>query len=920
VLVGRAAETGALDRLLAEAREGRSGVLVIRGEAGIGKSALLEYTASQAMSCTVLRGTGVEAESELAFAALHQVLRPIFDRIDNLPEPQAAALRSAFALSADPVGDRFRVSVAVLGLLADAAEERPVFCLVDDAQWLDGASADALLFATRRLEAEGVAVLLAARDGERALFEAPGVPELRLAPLPREDARRLVSDHLGPDVSPAILEWLLEHANGNPLALLELPHSLSSGQLSGREPVADSLPQTTSVERAYLDRARRLPPDTQTLLLLAAAEGTSDRATVQRAAIARGLDPVRLEDAEAAGLVRVESTRIEFRHPLVRSALYRGAGFVERERAHRALADVLSTPAEADRRAWHRAAATVGTDPEVADELEDTAERAASRSGYAAAAAALRRAAELSVDQESQARRLVAAADAAWRGGRPEAATALLDWAEPLVDDVRLRAEIDHIRGVIELRCGNLLTSGAILISGAERVAPVDPRKALEMLVDAGSVAGRSGDSARMAEIGRLIAALPRSGDEAESVLTDLLIGVGGIIAGESATEAPRIFDAIARASDFDDPRILSWAATGASTVGDEAAEAALLRQAVMVARASGAVDDLSLILETIVSSGIVGGRYGIEAEATEGLRLARDAGLPNAASALLAGAAWVAALKGEDEESRRCAGEVTRSVRTSNLANANSTAEWALALLDLSIGKPDAAVARLAAQREAPLGMAHPFFFVLFAPEAVEAGVRLGDREQARAGFAPLEGFVAEGGPTWALAFAARCRALLADDSATVEAEFEQALGHHGEIPERAFDRARTELLYGEHLRRQRRRLESREHLRAALEAFESLGAALWAERARVELRASGETARKRDPSTVDQLTPQELQIARLVGEGMSNKEVAAQLFLSPRTIDYHLRKVFTKLGITSRTELVRLGLGEAAAPVPTG
>jgi DNA-binding CsgD family transcriptional regulator len=598
--------------------------------------------------------------------------------------------------------------------------------------------------------------------------------------------------------------------------------------------------------------------------------------------------------------------------------VYRGSGFVERERVHRALADTLMAPGDADRRAWHRAAATVVPDADVAEELESTAERAASRSGYAAAAAALRRSAELSVDQESEARRLVAAGDAAWRSGNPESATTLLDRAEPLVDDVRLRAEIDHIRGVIELRCGNLLDAGAILMSGAERVAPLDPRKALEMLVDAGSVAGRSGDSARMAEIGQMIAALPRSGDEAEAVLTDLLVGVGGIIAGESASEAPRIFDAVERASDFDDPRILSWAATGASTVGDEAAEAALLRQAVTVARASGAVDDLTLVLETIVSSGIVGGRFGVEAEATEGLRLARDAGLPNAASALLAGAAWLAALKGEEDECRRCAAEVTRSVRTSNLANANSTAEWAVALLDLSIGKADAAAARLAALREAPLGIVHPFFLVLFAPEAVEAGVRVGDREQAQASFTPLEGFVAHGGPSWAVAFAGRCRGLLAEDAATVEQEYAEALRAHAEVPERAFDRARTELLYGEHLRRQRRRLESREHLRAALETFDSLGAAPWAERARVELRASGETARKRDPSTLDQLTPQELQIARLVGEGMSNKEVAAQLFLSPRTIDYHLRKVFSKLAITSRSELIRLGVGQPSQTSP--
>jgi DNA-binding CsgD family transcriptional regulator len=916
MLIGRAAETAAIERLLTAAREGRSGVLVLRGEAGIGKSALLAHAAEQADGFTILRGVGVEVESELPYAALHQILRPVLGRLGLLPQPQGAALRAAFALSDETVGDRFRVSLAVLGLLADAAEERPVLCLVDDAQWLDGASTDALLFATRRLEAERIALLFAARDDERYPFRAEGLEDLRLAPLEQSAANALLRDHVGFDISAAVVDWLLESASGNPLALMELPHLLSREQLAGTEAVMSALPPITSVEGTYLGRVRSLQPETQTLLLVAAAEGSDDRATVQHASAALGLDPLQLGEAEAAGLIHVEPDRIAFRHPLVRSAVYRGAGFVERERVHRALADVLTTPAEADRRAWHRAAATVGHDGDVADELESTAERAASRSGYAAAAAALRRAAELSVDRKSEGRRLVAAGDAAWRSGNPDSASKLLAAAEPLVEDVRLRAEIDHIRGVIELRRGNLLDAGAVLMNAAERVAPVDPRKALEMLVDAGSVAGRSGDSARMAEIGRLIAALPRSGDEAEAVLSDLLMGVGGIIAGETASEAPRIVGAVARASAFDDPRILSWAATGASTVGDEASEAALLRRAVTVARTSGAVDDLTLILETIVSSGIVGGRLGVEAEAAEGLRLARDANLPNAASALLAGVAWLAALRGNDDECRRSAAEVTRSVRTSNLANANSTAEWAVALLDLSIGNPEAAVARLAALRQAPLGVVHPFFLVLFAPDAVEAAVRAGDRDEAWAGFAPLQGFVADGGPSWALAFGARCRALLAEDAATAEHVYEEALRAHADIPERVFDRARTELLYGEHLRRQRRRAESREHLRAALEAFDSLGAAPWAERARGELRATGETARKRDPGTLAQLTPQELQIARLVAEGRSNKEVAAQLFLSPRTIDYHLRKVFMKLGITSRAELIRDGVVADAQP----
>ena len=908
MLVGRTSETAAVTRLLAGAREGQSGVLVLRGEAGIGKSALLEDALESATGFTVLRGAGIESESELAYAALHQILRPVFDRIERLPDPQAIALRAAFALSAETVEERFRVSLGVLGLLAEVAEEGPLLCLVDDAQWIDRASADALVFTARRLTVERIVLLFAARDDENRSFAAPGLPELRPPALTPRESRSLLTQQLGSDVGSAAVDWLIMNANGNPLALLELPNSLSRGQLAGQESMASQLPPATSVEKLYLQRVDALPQSVRTLLVLAATEDLGARATIERAAAELGLEIAELAAAETAGLLTVDSERISFRHPLVRSAVYRGATFTERELAHRTLATASAAEGNADRAAWHRAAATVGTDEELARELASTAERARLRGGYAAASAALERAAELSADTEAGIRRLVAAATAAWHGGQTERAKILLDRTSQLVTDPRLRADVEHIRGEIELRCGALPDAGEILFSGAERVTPFDPNKAFEMFIDAGSVAGRSGDIVRMSEVGLRVAELPRSEDEARSLLTDLVLGLAKIVEGESAVEVRELVEAIVSAGTFYDPRLLTWAATGASVVGDQALETALLRGAVDAARASGAIDTLVLVLEVVVSSRVVAGRYDIESEATEGLRLAREAGLPNAAAIDVAALAWIAALKGRGDECRAFAAEATQVARQHGLGNANSIAEWAVALFDLSIGRPEETVSRLTALRDSPPGVAHPIFTLMAVPDLVEASVRAGHEEKAREAFGALDAFAQPGAPGWALALAARCRALLAQNGDAV-AEFDDAMGLDADC-NRPFDAARTKLLYGEFLRRQRRRTDSREHLRAAVDGFEDLGAVAWAERARTELRASGETARKRDPSTIDQLTPQELQIAQLVGEGHSNKDVAARLFLSPRTVEYHLRKVFAKLGISSRAELIRHGV----------
>jgi len=907
MLVGRNAELAAIDRLLAAAREGRSGVLVLRGEAGVGKSAVLEHAVALGDEFTILRCTGVEVESELAYAALHQLLRPVFDRIDLLPEPQAAALRAAFALSSETVDERFRVSAGVLALLAAVAEERPLLCLVDDAQWLDRASSDALLFAARRLEADAVALLFAARANEAAQSAGVGLPELQVSALRPEEARELLRERLGRDTSPTAVEWLIEHANGIPLALMELPELLSTEQLHGRDAVAETLPPPTSVEQVYLERVQALPPPTRTLLLIAAAESTGDRVTIARAAAELGIDATALAKAESVGLLQVDSERVEFRHPLVRSAVYRGSGFVERERVHHALAAALDGSVDADRRAWHRAAATIGADAELADELERTAERAARRSGHAAAAAALRRAAELSADPQDEGRRLVAAARAAWRAGQPERATALLDAARPIVSEPALLAELDHVNGEIQFRCGVLLDACETLMAGAAQAAASDPRKALEMLFDAANAGVDAGDYARVADAARRAADLPRSDDDEDTLLVDLLVGVGSLLEGKSAHEAPRVLEVIARADEFDEPRWLVWAGGGAGALGDDAKEAELLRRAVARARATAVVNTLTLALQALAVEAVVAGRH-TATEAAEGLRLARETGLRNPTSVYLAVLAWFAAVSGDDASCRAYAAEVAEAARVSGHGLANSISEWAVALLDLGRGRPGEAMARLDALRAAPPGVGHPYVVLVSTPDLVEACVRSRHTDAAASAFTVLEAFAQPGAPTWTRALAARCRALQAP-AADAEEHFQEALRLHG-LGDRAFDRARTELLFGELLRRDRRRTHAREHLRAAADIFERLGAEAWAERARGELRASGESARKRDPSTAAQLTPQELQIARLASEGRSNKEIAAQLFLSPRTIEYHLRKVFMKLGISSRSELIRDGV----------
>ena len=808
MLLGRDEERTAIGVLLDEARAAKSGAVVVRGEPGIGKTALLIDARERALDMHVLSARGVESESELPFAALHQLLRPALEHLDKLPCPQERALRSALGLDDGDAGERFLVFAACLTLLSELAEERPVLCLIDDAHWLDASSTDALLFVARRINAEGIVMLFAAREGDVRRFDGTDVPSIMLGRLEAEPAAALFARGVGGDAAPLVRDRLTELAAGNALALLELPSALSEAQLAGIEPLPDALPLTQQVESVFLERVRRLSDESQQLFLVAAADDAGSLTVINRAAAAGGVRADGLLEAEQAGLVTVHGDRLVFRHPLVRSAAYAAATSTDRRAAHAMLAAAFVDEEYADQRAWHRAAAALGPDAETGAALEKMAERARLRSGNAAAATALERAADLSPDAESKARRFVGAATAAWHAGQPERASALLERADPTVTDPRLRAQLTSVRGEIQFQCGDLFVACETLMSGAAEIAALDSRKALQMLFDAANAGDWAGDYGRVAEAIKRAATLPRSGDDRDALLTDMLIGVGSFLEGASAREVERVRGVVDRADDFDEPIWLLWAAWGAGAIGDDARAEELLRRSIALARASGTVNKLTHSLMIVALEGIFAGRCALAAEAMEGFKLARDAGLRNTASVLLAELAWFAAVKGQDDECRAYVAQVTKEARETRMAIANTIARWGLALVDLARGRPEVAAAQLEELRAAPPGVCQPHIALMFMPDLVEACVRAGFEEQARVACAAFESFAEPGAPTWALALAARCRALLSEDADDIEREFTEALRLHARS-NRPFDRARTELLYGEHLRRQRKRVE---------------------------------------------------------------------------------------------------------------
>lgn len=911
VLHGRERECAQVDDLLAAARERRSGALVLRGEAGIGKSALLDYAAAEATGTQILRAAGVPAESGLPFAGVHTMLLPVLDRTQAIPDRQRAALLSAFGLGPATAEDRFLISLAVLSVLAEAAEAAPVLCLIDDAQWLDGPTVEALTFAARRVQAEGIVMLFAARDDPLRPFPAHGLPELRLAGVDAGAAVALVAERTSAAVAAPVGDRLVADTLGNPLALSELARSLTADQVTGRVPLPDRLPVSTDLERLYLDRASELAAATQTVLLVAAAHGSGALGGVLRAAEALGAESVALDEAETAGLLRVRDGVVSFVHPLMRSAIYHGATSQRRRQVERALAVCLDD-GDTDLKAWHLANAAAGPDTEAAQALHAAAERAGARGGHDAAAAAFERSAALSAVPELRATRLADAAGAAWLAGQPERARALLDQALPLADATTLRARIEHLRGTIEAHCGTPSAAYPILVGAAELVTAADPARAAQMLGEAGQLAWANGDLARLTEVAQRLAELP---DEHHTsfVAGHVILGLAGLLRGDTTSTAEKLRAAVDLATVSREPRVLMGAAAGAMFLGEDSRALDLFGTAVAKTRAAADAATLPMLLGPMAMVETLTSRYGTAlADATEGLRLAEETGQHNPAAHLHSVLAVIAAVQGRVQDCRDHADAALTQAISLRLGPHAAIASWALALLDLGAGRAEEAFDRLEALSGAAPGEGNQMVMLMATPDFVEAAVRTQRQAAATAGLARLQIWARDTGAPWARALAARSQGLLGTDD-DQDHQFTEALSLHAQGG-RPFDTARTQLLYGENLRRRRRRAQARKLLRSAHEAFGRLGAAPWAEQAGNELQATGETARKRDVSTFDQLTPQELQIARFVSAGETNRSIATLLFVSPRTVDYHLRKIFMKLGLSSRAELIRMSVRDGA------
>ncbi|MGR6919663.1 helix-turn-helix transcriptional regulator [[Actinomadura] parvosata] len=920
MLIGRVKEQAAIDRLLAAARAGKSGSLVLRGEAGIGKSALLDHAAAAAgEEMRVLRGAGFEPETELAFAGLHLLLRGAADAIDTLPGVQARALRGALGMEPGFGGDRFLVGLAVLTLLADLAERRPLLCLVDDAQWLDHASAEALLFAARRLEAEGVALIFAAREDERA-FPAAGVPDLHLTGLDPAGAAKLLTAGAG-DLAPQARERLLREARGNPLALLELPALLTEAQAADAAPIhalgIDARPAPGRVHRAFRDRIARLPEAARTVLLVAAADDTGSLEVILTAARTLGADLAGLDAAEAAGLVHVGDGHVTFRHPLVRSAAYHLASLVRRLAAHRALAGTLAgRPGDVDRWAWHLASAATGPDEESAAALERSAEHARARGGHAAVAAACERAARLSPDPRERGRRLTLAAAAAAEAGLYERAGELADQAAADVADPQVLAYLARTRAMIAMAHGEPERAHALLAGTAEAVIGQAEDVAVTLFFEALTPAWIGSDYAALAKTATRVSKLPSTKAGPLRPMTRVLAGMGGLAGEEPQAGLAWLRDMIEGLRDRSEPAELRERAQLAIwdlVIGDDTKAheraVAIERQC----RDQGAIGLLPLALALVARSQMFLGLHREAlASAEEGLRIARDTDQEYYAALLVGVLTYLAAIEGDEERCLKLAGQIA-DVRDAATGGIRCVS---LNLLDLALGRPETAVRR--AEAFGTFGPAARTVMVMHRmPDLVEAAVRAGRTRFAAAASERVQMWAAQTPSPWAGAVALRCSALLAADQAAdedAERYYKEALRLHLRGG-RSFERARTELLYGEWLRRLRRRADARHQLRSALDLFERLGSRPWADRARAELRAAGErqTGEGRpSEGLLDRLTPQELQIIRLAATGLSNREIAAQLFLSPRTIGYHLYKAYPKLGVASRAELARLDLGE--------
>jgi DNA-binding CsgD family transcriptional regulator len=938
LLAGRAELQERLAAVLSRARAGSGGAALLVGEPGVGKTALLAAAAGTATEFLLLSAAGAEDEAAVPLAGLHGMLRPVsglLATLPALPAAQAAALAATLEPGNGPPADRLLLAAATLRRLSQLARSRPVLCCVDDVHWLDGPSRHALAFAARRLAGEPIAMLFAARTGEGVGTEPArgdqageeeayrvvlaGVPELPVGRLARADARALLdglASTTAGRLASGVAEAVVALAEGNPLALVELLGALTPDQRAGRAALPELLPAGSRLTGAYLARARRLPAATRTLLVLAAAAGEMSVDTLLLAAAAAGIDLAALEPAQQAGMLRVEQATVHFGHPLVRAAVYHSTPLADRRAAHQVLAQTYRRLAQPGRAVWHRAASAEPPDPALADELAGSAVEARGRGGYAESSAAFERAAQLSPPGPPRASRLIAAARDGWLAGQPHRARVLLHATERAATGAELRGRVDLLRGDIELRNGDIPAAHSALLSAARQLLPSDRGLAVQAVLRAGQAAALAGDHVGYLQTARLAGQIRQPGERPDvRLVLDYLAGTAAMIRGELAEAQVALRRAVELAGSCTDTAALIWASVAALMLGDTRAARSSATRAVATARARAAVSSIPQALEALVYTELAAGRYlSARPSALDGLRLAEETGQDNCASHHLAALALLDAITGDEQTCLDRAATAASRAAARGLGLAAAHAAWAEAMLHLARGRAAEAAARFRASASAGVGRTHFAVRLLTTPHFVEAAACSGDRGRARAA---ADGYArwarATGDAGW-LGLAARCEALLADGPAAAE-HYQESLRLQG-IATAEFERARTGLLFGTALRRQRRPALAREHLYEALDTFRRFGARQWAARAQAELRAAGEPIAPASLPTVppagrtaaDQLTAQQLQIARCVAHGATNREVAAQLFLSPRTVDHHLRNIYTKLGIRSRVELARL------------
>jgi DNA-binding CsgD family transcriptional regulator len=897
-LTDRRIERDALDQLVGAVRAGESGTVVVRGDPGVGKTALLDHLAVRASDsgCRVARAAGVQSEMELAFAGLHQLCAPMLSRAEHLPEPQRDALRTAFGVAAGPPPDRFLVGLAVLSLLAGVAGERPLICLIDDEQWLDRASAQALGFTARRLAADPVGLVFAARDPSADLA---GLPELEVDGLQDDDARVLLDSALAGPLDPRVRDLLIAETRGNPLALLELPRGLTPAELAGGFGLPGAAPLTSRIEDSFRRQLDALPDQTRRLLQLAAADPSGDRALVWRAARRLGI-PVQAGAAAAEAGLAEFGGQVRFRHPLARSAVYRSASLADRQQIHEALAEVTDPEADPDRRAWHRAQAAAGPDEEVAAELERSAGRAQARGGMAAAAAFLERSVLLTDDPARHAERALAAAQASMQAAAFGKALELLATAEsgPLDDFASARADL--LRGLIAFASSMGGNAPSLLLKAAKRLEPLNLSLARETYLNAWRAASFGGSMAGdgdMLQVSRAARALPPPADPARPI--DLILdGLARLVTDGPAAAGPALRRAVNVFVTGDVPREEGlWSGWMAATVlWDADAARAIIARQISLGRAVGALEELPVDLMALAYDDAWRGDFEAAASLiaeTDTIAEATGSRIPPFP------AMFLAALRGRQAELTPLTAAVKAAAEAHGQGAAVTNVDWSVAILENGLGRyADARAAAGQARDDS-----HLFVSTWALPELVEAAVRTGGTEVAAAALEQLAERTQAGGTDFGLGLEARCRALVSQGQAA-EACYREAIERLSRAGMRT-ELARAHLLYGEWLRREDRRLDAREQLRTAHHMLVAIGMEAFAERARRELIATGETVRKHGAETVTTLTAQEGLIARLARDGLTNPDIGAQLYLSARTVEWHLRKIFTKLDIGSRREL---------------